>query len=197
MINTAMKWKGRGVKGHLDLVGYYNANCLAHISKRRYYKMSMSDNWCAMFTSCIADMCGLGADEFPYEVSVAEQVKLAKERGWFIEESSKAVPNSLAFFDWKGNGVYSHVGIVTANDGRTITTLEGNHNGDVAPRTLPCESKFFAGFAYSPDFESEGREGGIQELVVRTLKGEFGVGEERKRRLGDKYKEVQKFINGK
>lgn len=195
MIKTAMQWKGRGVKGHLDLVSYYNANCLTHISKSRYYKMGITDNWCAMFTSCVADMCGLETDAFPYEVSVAEQVRIAKERGWFIEEWSKAIPNSLAFFDWKGNGVYSHVGIVIANDGRAITTIEGNHNGDVAPRTLPSDSAFFAGFAYSTQFESEGRGNEIEDLATRTIKGEFGTGEERKRRLGEKYEEVQRLIN--
>lgn len=37
----------------------------------------------------------------------------------------------------------------------------------------------------------------IDDLVKRTIRGEFGNGEERKRRLGKYYQQVQDIINGK
>ena len=35
----------------------------------------------------------------------------------------------------------------------------------------------------------------ILDLVKRTIRGDFGNGEERKRRLGNNYDEVQKQVN--
>ena len=35
----------------------------------------------------------------------------------------------------------------------------------------------------------------IEDLVYRTIRGEFGNGEERKRRLGKYYKAVQEEVN--
>ena len=46
-----------------------------------------------------------------------------------------------------------------------------------------------------PSEEEENQEGTTLDLVFRTMRGEFGNGEERKSWLGTRYEEVQNFIN--
>lgn len=152
MIKTASEWLNTGVKGHQELVEYYNVHCLPLIDPKRKYKMAMADNWCAMFTTCIAHMCGVGVSNFPYEVSVRLQVETCKRRGWLVSEPSE---NCLAFFDWKGNGTFAHVGFVHSVRDGVVTTVEGNHRGDVAVRHLPLSSPFFTGFARTPMQDTE------------------------------------------
>lgn len=147
MIRTASEWLNSGAEGHGKLVDYYNLNCLPLIEPSRKYRMSLKDSWCAMFTTCVAHMCGVGVSNFPYEVSVRLQAGICKQRGWLIDSPA---PNKLAFFDWKGNGTYAHVGFVHSVSGGLVTTVEGNHLGSVKLRRLPLSSPFFAAFAETP-----------------------------------------------
>lgn len=123
MIKEAEKFLGANAAVKQQLFDYYNNNCYPFVSPKRRYKMKKGDNWCAMFTTVIANRCGLNADKFPYEVSVFFQVKRARELGTFHTDLSQVQPHDLIIYDWDSNGVLDHVGIVVSK-GNEAARLE-------------------------------------------------------------------------
>lgn len=128
-----------------NLVDYYNEHCIKHVKKSRRYKMKYTDNWCAMFTSVIANMCGKLPNDFPYEVSVLEQVKIARNLGIFYTDVSNAKCGDLIVFNWDGDWVEDHVGFVE-KIGTQLHTIEGNKAGTVSRRVIDLHSRLIVGF---------------------------------------------------
>ena len=146
MINESRNYLMINKSEQKYLRDYYNEHCFPLVKKERRYRIQEGDNWCAMFTSVMAHKMGLGADEFPYEVSVMEQYKIAKERGIFFTDRSKIKPNDLILFDWDKNGWADHVGLVVKVGKDLITSIEGNFQGTVNYRTVSIHSKSIFGF---------------------------------------------------
>lgn len=145
LLKQAAKYIGANVATHEELVKYYNDNCYPLIPAKRKYKMNMGDNWCAMFTSVIAHKCGLSYDQFPYEVSVGEQVKLARSRGNFTQNMERAKPGDLIIFNWNGDSWPDHVGFIEVINGGIIGTIEGNYRKTVGRRNIAMNSLFIVG----------------------------------------------------
>ena len=140
----AEKYLGINAEHKQELMDYYNKNCYPFV--KRKYKIKFNDNWCAMFTTVIANMHGYGADRFPYEVSVGEQVAIARKRGIYRTNIELAKPDDLIIFDWQGvNGWPDHVGFIKEIKNGIITTIEGNHHGTVGIRNIVINSKFING----------------------------------------------------
>ena len=146
MINLSKPYLFADKATKLELMKYYNENCFELVKKERRYRIQPNDNWCAMFTSVMAHKAGLGVNAFPYEVSVMEQVKIAKERGIFTTDREEITPNDLIIFDWNRDGWADHVGIVVKIGAGLVTSIEGNINGTVNYRTVSSESKAIYGF---------------------------------------------------
>ena len=146
MINESKKYLMIGKSEQKYLRDYYNEHCFQLVKKERRYRIQEGDNWCAMFVSVMAHKMGLGAVKFPYEVSVMEQMKIAKERGIFFTDRSKIKPNDLILFDWDKNGWADHVGFVVKVGKDLITSIEGNFQGTVNYRTVSIHSKSIYGF---------------------------------------------------
>lgn len=146
MIDLSRKYLFANKEVKLKLMGYYNEFCFPLVKKERRYRIQPSDNWCAMFTSVMAHKVGLGVNVFPYEVSVMEQVKIAKERGIFTTDREEITPNDLIIFDWNRDGWADHVGIVVKIGAGLVTSIEGNINGTVNYRTVSSDSKAIYGF---------------------------------------------------
>ncbi len=100
----------------------------------RWYAGVVKDNgflsaaWCDMFVSWVANNTGLAAavGRFAYCPS---HINWFKKRGQWGTAPKKG---AIVFFDWEGDGVSDHVGIVEAvNSDGTITTLEGNTSNAV------------------------------------------------------------------
>lgn len=192
----AEQWLGAGVEEKAKILDYYNKNCVSLVKPSRRYKMKMTDNWCAAFVSAMAHKVGYVAGQFPFEVSVHEQMVLAKQwkvwGGWLDDIKE----GDLIVFDWLGNGWCDHVGIVKAVFDDSIVTIEGNYSGTVKSRSVKRNSRQVAGFImlrqgfYTPTIE-----GAIQAKVRQVLRGELGNGEVRKIALGSDYKEVQRLVN--
>lgn len=127
-----------------ELIDYYNKNCYPQV--KRKYRMKMGDNWCAMFTTVIANMCDLNSDKFPYEVSCYYQMMIAKERGKFTNMISEVKPNDLILYSWKKNGVPNHVGFVTDISDGIISTVEGNFKNTVGFRKVKVGNPQVLGF---------------------------------------------------
>lgn len=128
----------------LNLISYYNINCAQFVKPERKYYIEYGDSWCAMFTSVIAHMCNV--DDFPYEVSVNEQMVIAKNNGKFITDHKLVRQGDLIIFDWDGAGFPDHVGFVESIINDVVRTIEGNKNGTVGKRNIPVNSPKILGF---------------------------------------------------
>lgn len=128
-----------------NLMDYYNSNCFNYVKPSRKYKIQYGDNWCAMFVSVIAHMKGKSCNEFPYEVSVLEQVKISKNLNTYFTDVSQAKCGDLIVFNWNGDYVDDHIGIIKTIADK-ITTIEGNKGGTVAYRSIALHSPLISGF---------------------------------------------------
>lgn len=130
----------------VNLIRYYNVNCVDFVKKERRYCMEYGDNWCAMFVSVLADIKGFKVKRFPYEVSVFEMVKIASEQGdWKLGVNGIRV-GDLIVYDWSQNGVPNHVGIVDAIEGGTLVAIEGNKGNTVGYRSIDVNSRVIMGY---------------------------------------------------
>lgn len=204
MINKAKEFIGIGVSGKLKLMDYYNKNCYPYIQPNRKYKIKPNDEWCAMFTSVIAHMCGLKPEKFPYEVSVFQQRKWAISKGLYYNDTSKIKPNDLIIYDWKNNNTYDHVGIVVGVQDGIVKVIEGNKNDTVGYRYVSINSAEVDGYiSIHYDGGSDNEVGELPLLdgdriavkALRTVTGVYGNGIERKAKLGADYEQVQRLIN--
>ena len=55
-------------------------------------------------------------------------VEWFRSRGQWLDRNSIPPAGSVIFFDWGGDGIADHVGIVESCDGSTVYTIEGNAN---------------------------------------------------------------------
>lgn len=80
--------------------------------------------YCAMFVSWVFNQCKtkLFNSYFAY-VPYIEQA--AQKQGRVVAKTG-AQPGDIITFDWNGDGVADHVGIVEANKGSYVQTIEGN-----------------------------------------------------------------------
>lgn len=141
----AQKYLGVNYDGKIKIMDYYNENCYSLVKRSRRYKIKPNDNWCACFTSVVAHQAGLSSDQFPYEVSVGEQVKIARERGKFTQNMERAKVGDLIIFNWNGDAWPDHVGFIHEIKNGIITSIEGNHNKTVGYRNLNINSPFIVG----------------------------------------------------
>lgn len=88
--------------------------------------------FCAMFASwCLTDDEGnsvIPGGDFAY---VPYGINAARAAGQLVDPSS-AAPGDLICFDWDGDGVADHVGLVEANYGAWVQTIEGNTSSGAA-----------------------------------------------------------------
>lgn len=145
MIKTAETYLGLSVSGKLDLMDDYNFHCAMLVKPSRRYRIKSGDNWCAAFVSVVAYKSGYNLSKFPVEVSVGEQVKLARSRDMFTQNVERAKIGDLIIFNWNGGTWPDHVGIIKSIIGNVITTIEGNYKGTVGNRNIEMNSKFIYG----------------------------------------------------
>lgn len=87
--------------------------------------------WCACFVFWCAEQCGYINSgvvlKFSYCPTGANWFK--SQQRW-QNRSYLPAPGDIIFFDWHGDGVTDHVGIVKNCDGQRVYTIEGN-SGDM------------------------------------------------------------------
>ncbi|GIH29545.1 hypothetical protein Aph01nite_78550 [Acrocarpospora phusangensis] len=104
--------------------------------------------WCDMFLSW-------GASKLGYEKWFGQFAWTVGHARWFREQNAwgqEAKPGAVVFYDWDGSGSIDgidHVGLVTAVDGRKITTIEGNVEG-IHVREKTRDQSLVVGYGY-PD----------------------------------------------
>ena len=94
-----------------------------------WYGFSSRVEWCACFVSWCADQCGyIESGVMPKHSYCPTGVDWFRSRGQWQDRNSTPAPGAIIYFDWGGDGVADHVGIVESCDGSTVYTIEGNAN---------------------------------------------------------------------
>ena len=86
--------------------------------------------WCACFVSWCADQCGyIASGVIPKFAGCVNGSQWFKDRGQWQDGSFTPEAGHIIFFDWEGDGLTDHVGIVERVENGTVYTVEGN-SGD-------------------------------------------------------------------
>ena len=94
-----------------------------------WYGFSSRVEWCACFVSWCGEQCGyIESGALPKFSYCPTGVEWFRSRGQWLDRNSIPPAGSVIFFDWGGDGVADHVGIVETCDGSTVYTIEGNAN---------------------------------------------------------------------
>ena len=161
VVATAKAWFGckESDGSHRQIVDVYNS----HRPLARGYALKYTDAWCAGFVSAVAIKLGL-TDIMPTEVGVWNMIELYRKLGrWQESDSYVPKPGDVIMYAWSDNGVgdctsgASHVGIVVACDGKTITVIEGNKANAVGYREIAVNGRYIRGFGL-PDYASKATE---------------------------------------
>ena len=95
-----------------------------------WYGFTSRVEWCACFVSWCANECGyIDAGVVPSFSLCSDGSDWFKARSQWQERDYEPCAGDIIFFDWGGDGVPDHVGIVEKTEGGTVYTVEGN-SGD-------------------------------------------------------------------
>ena len=198
-------WLGAvpGSAKHADILATYNS----HRPLARGYAIRPGDAYCAAAVSA-AWIRGGAAEIAVREVSVPKLVKLARDKGiWVEDDACVPAPGDAVVYDWQDDGrgdnlgSPDHVGIVESVSGGQLSVLEGNMGAGhlVSRRRLSVNGRYIRGFI-CPDYASLAEEPSktVAELAAEVIVGRWGNGAERRRRLtaaGHDYAAVQAEVN--
>lgn len=100
-----------------------------------WYGFTSRVEWCACFVSWCASEAGLIEEGLVPKFSYCPTgVQRFKDAGRWRDGGYAPQPGDIIFFDWQGDGISDHVGIVESCDGATVYTIEGN-SGDACRRS--------------------------------------------------------------
>ena len=99
-----------------------------------WYGFSSRVEWCACFVSWCADQNGfITAGVIPKFSYCDSGIAWFKEKNLWKDGGYEPVSGNIIFFDWNGDGVSDHVGIVEYTMNGVVHTIEGN-SGDACAR---------------------------------------------------------------
>ena len=99
-----------------------------------WYGFTERVEWCACFVSWCANQCGyIDAGILPKFSGCEWGVSWFRQHNQWAERSITPEPGMIIFFDWDGNGVSDHTGIVEKSENGYVYTIEGN-NSDICRR---------------------------------------------------------------
>jgi hypothetical protein len=113
----------------------------------RWWGLNSRVPWCAIFVSWVAEQAGfIDAGIMPRFASCTVGIQWFRDRGQWMDNSYIPAPGDLIFFDWNGNGISDHVGIVEFVEGDFVHTIEGNTSDSVARRVRRWDSVTIMGY---------------------------------------------------
>ena len=95
-----------------------------------WYGFDSRVEWCACFVSWCANESGCLDTSIPKFSRCIDGVAWFRGRGRWQSSSHLPQAGDVIFFDWNGDTVSDHVGIVEKVEGGVIYTIEGNSAGD-------------------------------------------------------------------
>lgn len=112
-----------------------------------WYGFESRVEWCACFVSWCADQSGLiESGRMPKFSYCPDGIQWFQERGKWKSAGSIPVAGSLIFFDWNGDGISDHVGIVEKCENGKVYTVEGNSGDKVKQKTYEINSVSIMGY---------------------------------------------------
>lgn len=104
----------------------------------RWYGFNERVEWCACFVSWCANQCGyIDAGTIPKFSGCQWGVSWFKQHGQWINNRITPTPGMIIFFDWDGNGMSDHTGIVEKVENGRVYTIEGNTEDSCRERSYP------------------------------------------------------------
>lgn len=207
IIKVAKKYEGcrKYSDRHRKLIQIFNT------VKPNGYTAHISDPWCAEGISAWA-IEAYGKDNakkyFPLSASVPDMVDKAKKLGIW-KESDKTIPviGYWVAYDWqdsgKGDNTGSpdHIGLVIDVKNTSFKVLECNKGieSKCGTRWMDINGRYIRGYI-TPNYNkveksADAERKRINKLADEVLRGKYGNGSERKRRLGSDYEAVQAEVN--
>lgn len=170
LVSTAKAYLGckEADGSHKKIIDIYNAHKPLAVG----YKVQYTDAWCSAFVSAMSILCGL-TDILPTECGCGRHIDLFRQLGEWVENDAY-VPQAgdVIFYSWNDSGYgdcttgASHVGIVTACDGKNITVIEGNISNAVGYRTLAVNGRYIRGYGV-PNYAKHADKQGEEETEMR------------------------------
>lgn len=78
-----------------------------------WYGFDSRVEWCACFVSWCANECGyIEASVISKYAGCVQGSEWFKERGQWADRNYEPAPGTIIFFDWEGDGITDHTGIV-------------------------------------------------------------------------------------
>ena len=111
-------------------------------------------DWCAMFISFCLYYAKIPYNSFPYDCATTSWVRNLREREMYLDAEDYApTMGDLVFFDWEGDGLADHVGIVYAVDKNSnyLQTIEGNHTSAVQTFDYSLDNCRIMGYGLLPE----------------------------------------------
>ena len=125
----------------------------------RWYGFTEHVEWCACFVSWCANQCGyIDAGILPKYCGCTDGVQWFQSRGQWAGNTITPVSGMIIFFDWDGNGVPDHTGIVEKVENGRVYTIEGNTADSCRERSYPVGGYQVFGYGV-PQYIENGRAG--------------------------------------
>ena len=103
--------------------------------------------WSACFVSWCANECGyIDFGIIPKYAGCVNGAQWFKGRGQWADRNYEPAPGTIIFFDWEGDGVTDHTGIVQKCENGTVYTVEGNSGDTCRTKTYPVGSSVIYGY---------------------------------------------------
>lgn len=142
----------------------------------KWYGFNNHVNWCACFVSWCANQCGyIESGIIPKFSYCPTGEAWFKQHGQWKEKDYIAKSGDIIFYDWNGDSITDHVGIVQYSTGDTIVTVEGNtsdfsnaHGNTCAVKTRTKEHVYGYGIPAYP-FNSNVEGNSLEEQVYNYL----------------------------
>ena len=111
-----------------------------------WYGFTEHVEWCACFVSWCANQCGYLDTVIPKYAGCTIGVQWFKARNQWADRSITPESGMIIFFDWDGDGVSDHTGIVEKSENGYIYTIEGNTSNSCSRRQYTVGYYQIAGY---------------------------------------------------
>lgn len=109
----------------------------------RWYGFNGRVEWCAIFVSYNAEKAGVKMDRFAYCPTGIENFKAKNQ---WLEGGKLPKSGNIIFFDWDGDSISDHVGIVEKVENGVVYTIEGNSGDKIAKQNYGKNSPYIMGY---------------------------------------------------
>ncbi|MBZ0934954.1 lysozyme family protein [Clostridioides difficile] len=112
-----------------------------------WYGFDSHVEWCACFVSWCADQCGyIENGIIPKFAGCVDGSNWFKRNGQWQDRNYESYAGDIIFFDWEGDGLTDHVGIVERVENGTVYTVEGNSGDACKQNSYSIGSRVIYGY---------------------------------------------------